>query len=475
MLKNHLIKKFSEHLGFTPTLSQNLLFETFSEYISDQDSKKIFLIKGYAGTGKTSAISAIIKTLDSFKIKCEMLAPTGRAAKVFAGFMKKDAFTIHKKIYRQTSSKDGFGRFVLNFNKHKDTYFFVDEASMITNENSDFSIFGSGRLLSDLFDYVDQGTNCKLIFIGDTAQLPPVGLSTSPALDAEVLKSYLKQVIEVQLTDIVRQTLESGILSNATNIRKVISQEQIEGKLLNIGDFGDIKFINGTELIETLSSIYDKDGIESSIVICRSNKQTNNYNQGIRSKVLYYEEELVAGDYLMVVKNNYFWSEKYETEKNGLSFIANGDIFRLKRIKKYEELYGFRFADVTIELLDYNEIELDLKIMLNTLSSETASLSSDDNKKLFYTILEDYSDVKPKKKQYEQVKTNPYFNALQVKFSYAVTCHKAQGGQWKNVFIDHGFIKPESLNDIEFLRWLYTAFTRPQEKLYLVNFNPMFF
>lgn len=474
MLQKHISNEIHNSFDYEPTESQRTLIDKLAEFISTPENKSVFILKGYAGTGKTSIISAMVKTLAKFKINCELLAPTGRAAKVFSSFANKKAFTIHKKIYRQRSSKDAFGTFVLNKNLHKDTFFLVDEASMISNDSFENSIFGSGRLLDDLLQYVYEGTNCKLILIGDNAQLPPVKLDVSPALDTNFFKSYGIPTITHVLSDIVRQSLESGILYNATKVRQQIEQKNEDFTSISYKNFDDIEPIVGNEIVEKISDSYDKYGLENTAIICRSNKQANIYNNGIRNQILYFEEEISVGDYLMVVKNNYYWAETLKLEEQGVSFIANGDIVKITRVKNFEEIYGFRFVNVSIELIDYDNIEIDIKLILDTLQVNSASLSSEQNKELFYAILEDYQHLSPKKKQYDSVKENPYFNALQIKFAYAITCHKSQGGQWKNVFVDHGYI-PNNKVDIEFLRWLYTAFTRPTTKLQLVNFNKNFF
>ncbi|MFO7830098.1 MAG: AAA family ATPase [Bacteroidales bacterium] len=470
MLKDHIKNTIFQKLNVTPTTGQVDLIEKLAGFILSDQSDDIFLIKGYAGTGKTTIISTLVKAFLSLKIKSVLLAPTGRAAKVLASYAHKSAYTIHKKIYRQKSSKDGFGVFVLDTNLHSQTFFIVDEASMISNTSNDISIFGSGRLLDDLIQYVYQKKNCKLILIGDTAQLPPVGIDISPALEKKQLESYNLKVTEHQLTEVVRQVEDSGVLLNATKIRNLMIQGKYHFPKFEIDHINDIQRVSGDELIDAITNSYEKNGIEDTIIITRSNKRANQYNQGIRNQILWYEEEIAVGDLLMVVKNNYFWME--DNEK--IDFIANGDIGEIMRIKKYEERYGFRFADIVLRLIDYDDLEIDCKIILDTLNINSAALTSEDNKQLFYQILEDYQHLKTKKQQYKAVKEDEFFNALQVKFSYAITCHKAQGGQWKSVFIDHGYLKEEML-DKEYFRWLYTAFTRPVEKLYLVNFNQNFF
>lgn len=470
MLRDHIKNIILEKLKFIPTGDQETLIEGLSEFILDDDSSKILLIKGYAGTGKTTMISALVNSFSKLKVKSVLLAPTGRAAKVLTAYSKKTAYTIHKKIYRQKSSKDGFGIFVLDANLHSNTFFIVDEASMISKGSRESSIFGSGSLLDDLIKYVYNNKSCKLILIGDEAQLPPVGIDISPALDSKELGAFGFDVLEFNLRDVVRQQEDSGILFNATNIRNIISGDNYVFPKFELDGITDIQKISGNELIEAISDSYDKYGYEETMIITRSNKRANQYNQGIRSQILWHEEEIATGDYIMVVKNNYFWID----DNDKIDFIANGDIAEILKIRKYEERYGFRFVNVTLRFIDYGDVEVDCKIILDTLNINSAALSNDDNKKLYYNVLEDYQDLKTRKKQYESVKNDEYFNALQVKFSYAITCHKAQGGQWKNVFIDHGYINDDMM-DKEYLRWLYTAFTRPIENLYLVNFDKRFF
>ncbi|MGE0090845.1 MAG: ATP-dependent RecD-like DNA helicase [Bacteroidales bacterium] len=479
MLKDHLKSSIIKNLGHNPTNDQVKLIDNLSEFIIDTDSRKIFLVKGFAGTGKTTVISALVKTTEELKIKSLLLAPTGRAAKVLSSYSQKSAYTIHKKIYRQKSSKDGFGTFVLNANLNSNTLFIVDEASMISNHSNDLSIFGSGQLLNDLLNFVYNDKNCKLILVGDTAQLPPVGIDISPALDIAYLSSYNFKINEVILTEVLRQTKESGVLFNATQVRNQINNKPVDFPKIQLESFKDIEAISGTELIEKITESYDKYGLENTIIITRSNKRANQYNKGIRSKILWREEEIAVGDFIMVVKNNYYWIEANEEieeieDIEDIDFIANGDIAEIVKIKKYTERYGFRFADVVLRFIDYNDVEINCKIILDTLEINSAAMTSEDNKKLFYNILEDYSETVRKKAKYDKVKNNPFFNALQVKFAYAVTCHKAQGGQWKSVFVDHGYFADHQI-DIEFLRWLYTALTRTTDKLYLINFNKLFF
>ncbi|MBN2212766.1 MAG: AAA family ATPase [Bacteroidales bacterium] len=469
MIKNLISQKITRRLGHMPTSSQKILIGHLSEFVTQAGSDSLFIIKGYAGTGKTSAISALVKTMEEFRLKFILLAPTGRAAKILSQYSGRPAFTIHKKIYRQKSSKDGFGRFVLEKNLHTNTIFIVDEASMISNIPGDTSVFGSGYLLDDLLQYVYNDKGCKLIISGDTAQLPPVGSANSPALDKAFYGGIFTKIIECELTEVVRQEQKSGILENATFLRELIKKGMSGYPRFNIKGCKDMVRVPGNELIDYINKSYETDGIEQTVVINRSNKRSNMYNSGIRSRILFREDELIPGDILMVVKNNYYWLQDNEQ----IDFIANGDAIEIIKIKKYREIYGFRFADVKLRLIDYG-LETDAKIMLDTLHVESASLTSEQNKNLFYTIYEDYEEIKPKRKGYNMVRDNPYFNALQVKFAYAVTCHKAQGGQWKNVFIDQGFIN-ENRMDTEYLRWLYTAITRSTQNLYLINFPEKYF
>ncbi len=471
MIKNHLIQSFEKELKYSPTSNQDDLFDKLADFISTPKQDEIFLLKGYAGTGKTTSVSAVVRSLHSFKIKCVLLAPTGRAAKVFNHYSGHAAFTIHKKIYRQKSASDGFGNFVLDRNLHKNTFFIVDEASMITNSSYDNSVFGSGRLLDDLIEYVYTGSNCRLILIGDTAQLPPVGLEKSPALNPSLLEEYYMEVIDIELTEVIRQAKDSSILTNATYLRSLLSNEYLQKEFPKFKlENNDVERMSGADLIESISDSYDKFGQNEVIIINRSNKRANKYNEGIRNAVLYREGKLSEGDLLMIVKNNYFWCETIEE----VDFLANGDIVEVVQIIDYHEIYDFHFADIRIRLIDYQDIELNVKIILDTLDIESAALGMEHNKKLFYSVLEDYEDIKLKKNRIKKVKEDKFFNALQVKFSYAVTCHKAQGGQWKVVFLDQGYINEDMLSK-EYIRWLYTAFTRPVEKLYLVNFDDKYF
>lgn len=470
MIEKKLAEFIVGMLGVEPTDSQRNTIDMLATFLFDTDQNAVFVLRGYAGTGKTLLISGLVKALKQFRIETVLLAPTGRAAKVLSSYAEKPAYTIHKNIYRQRSSSDGSGHFDLDFNKQSQTLFVVDEASMISNSSLEGSIFGSGRLLDDLIEYVYNGHNCRLLIVGDAAQLPPVGLMVSPALDYRELEEYDRKVYHSVLTDVVRQSKESGILYNATSLRLEL-RNRPDNKFFHIklSGFEDIHAIQGDELIETLQTCYDRYGEDETIVITRSNKRANSYNEGIRRSILWREAELVVGDLLMVVKNNYFWIDK----KNGLDFIANGDIAKVVRMGRYEEIYGFRFANVTLELIDYN-MEIECKLILDTLTIEKPSLGTEENQRLFEAVQEDYLDIRSKRKRWEKIKEDPYFNALQVKYAYAVTCHKAQGGQWDVVFVDQGYLT-EDMIDIETVRWFYTAFTRPRKELYLVNFDKKFF
>ena len=470
MLSNRLKEIIVSNIGFKPTIGQEDTIELLSQFVINPNSNQCFLLKGYAGTGKTSLIASFVKTLATFKIPYVLLAPTGRAAKVLSSYCGFPAFTIHKSIYRQKGMKDGVGKFDLNINLQKNAIFIVDEASMLSNSSYEDSIFGSGKLLNDLIEFVNRGVGCRLMIVGDVAQLPPVGLSISPALDANVLETFDLNVIQADLTEVVRQEEGSGILHNATILREMLDSDIIEIPTFELNNFKDIQRLPGADLIEMLTYEYDKFGREGNVVLSYSNKRANKYNEGIRNRILWKDEELSVGDFLMVVRNSYFWVE----DKPEIGFIANGDIVEVTRIRKHSELYGFRFADVTIKLIDYQNQEIDVKILLDTLTLEGPSLTTAQNKELYTKISEDYQHVKTRPDRLKKIKEDHYFNAIQVKFAYAVTCHKAQGGQWRNVFIDQGFFKEDMISR-EYLRWLYTALTRATEKVYLVNFDDKFF
>jgi exodeoxyribonuclease-5 len=470
MLSTHIANLLTDNFDYEPTESQKDLITKLSVFMTDSEQKHIFLLKGYAGTGKTSIVSSLVKTLDGFNIKYVLLAPTGRAAKVLSTYTQRPAYTVHKKIYIQKSAREGTGIFVLERNMHSNTYFIIDEASMITNQAQELDIFGTGRLLDDLLEYVYNGKNNKLILIGDTAQLPPVGLDISPALDPAVLKNYSMRVTESCLKDVIRQSMGSGILFNATALRDLLDKNSIRLPSVRTKGFPDVIPISGSDLLEELGRSYYERGHDKTIVVTRSNKSANRYNQGIRNQILNRESEICRGDFVMIVRNNYFWLD----ENQATDFIANGDIAEVVRINNVEEQYGFRFADAKLCFPDYGNMIVSCKVILDTLTIETAALNRDKSTELYHHIVEDYPEIKSKRKQYETVRDHPYFNALQIKFAYAVTCHKAQGGQWDSVFIDQGFITEDMIN-VEYLRWLYTAFTRATKKLYLINFNPRYF
>lgn len=465
IIYNNLCK----NLGNTPTDDQAAALKKIASYITDNSNDIIFLLTGYAGTGKTSVISAIVKTLDLLRMRSVLLAPTGRAAKVLASYAGHQALTVHKKIYRQKSAKDGMGSFALDRNLHKDTFFIVDEASMISNSSGDSSLFGSGKLLDDLIEYVYSGTECKLIIVGDTAQLPPVGSAVSPALDAEALGEYGFGLISSELKQVVRQSETSGVLMNATRVRLQIAANNLTHPSIDHVNYKDTVRVTGNELIDEISVAYGTCGMEGTIIVVNSNKQANRYNQGIRNSILFREEEISTGDMVMVVKNNYFLTN----EEEGVGFIANGDIAEVRKIKKYEERYGFRFADMVLKFADYN-LEIESKVILDVLHIDTPALPSEKNKELFQKVLADYLHLRTRRKQFEAVRNDPFFNALQIKFAYAVTCHKAQGGQWERVFIDQGMFNRNEIT-IDYLRWFYTALTRSTDKVYLVNFGDEWF
>ena len=464
---NTLLEKFP----FAPTEIQDNLLEMLSEFIFDKDKSKLFLLKGYAGTGKTTTIGTVVNNLWQVGLKSVLLAPTGRAAKVIANYSNRQAFTIHKKIYHPRKASNGGVSFVLQTNKHTNTIFIVDEASMIPDRNADAKFFENGSLLDDLLSYVYAGKNCKLIFIGDTAQLPPVKLEMSPALQADTLElQYDKNVIEIELDEVMRQHQDSGILANATQLRLLLEEYAPDGFEFSLNYPDIIRLIDGYDIEDAITSAYDNDGVEDTAFIVRSNKRANQYNQQIRGKIRGQENEIAAGDFVMVVKNNYYWLK----DSSSAGFIANGDICEILQIYKYKDLYGFRFAEVNIRMIDYpDQKPFETVILLDTLTSETPSLSYEDSNRLYEEVKKDFADEKSSYKRLLSVKKNKYFNALQIKFSYAMTCHKSQGGQWKTVFIEQPYL-PEGPN-ISYYRWLYTAITRAQEKLYLIGFKDDFF
>lgn len=464
MINNYLRDQITQNFPYNPTDDQNFALNILSNFLLSRESDSLLLLKGYAGTGKTSLVGALVKTMNDLKQKAVLLAPTGRAAKVFSGYALQRAFTIHKKIYRQKMFSNELTGFLPAENLHKDTIFIVDEASMISNDGLDSHNFGSGRLLDDLIHYVYSGENCRLIMMGDVAQLPPVMQTESPALITSVLQGYNLQVEEITLTQVVRQAKLSGILYNATRLRDALRNDKVEiFPKLKLKGFADVLQVNGEELIDEIASAYQRDGVEETMIITRSNKRATIFNNGIRNRILDREEELSAGDRLMVAKNNYFWVDK----QKGMDFLANGEIVQVRRVRRTIELYGFRFADVTVSFPDY-DLEMEVKILLDTLQTEAPGLPKELSDKLFYAVLEDYEDIPTKAGKMKKMKEDPFYNVVQVKYAYAVTCHKAQGGQWMNVFLDLGYISEDHLGE-DFYRWLYTSFTRATNRLYLVN------
>lgn len=457
---------------FQPTSKQNLVLQQLSAFVFSKKANALYLLKGYAGTGKTTIIGCMVNNLWKAKKSAVLMAPTGRAAKVISNYSKKEAFTIHKKIYFPKKDKGGGVKFVLQPNKHKNTIFIVDEASMIPDTPEASKLFENGSLLDDLMQYVYSGYQCKLLLIGDTAQLPPVKLDLSPALDADKLAlNYNKEVTKMELDEVMRQDSDSGILVNATLLRETLANQCFDHFKFDLNGFKDIvRLVDGYEIMDAINDAYSSLGNEETAIIVRSNKRANLYNQQIRSRILFNEHELTAGDYLMVVKNNYFWI-KPTTEAG---FIANGDIIEVLEIFSIKELYGFRFAEVKVRMVDYPKMPpFETVLLLDTIEAETPSLPYEDSNRLYQEVQKDYLNESSKYKQFLKIKSNKYFNALQVKFSYAITCHKSQGGQWHTVFIEQPYL-PNGI-DKDYLRWLYTAVTRAQKKLYLIGFKEDFF
>ena len=456
---------FAEQFAFEPTADQQEFINQICEFILD-DAQKMFLLKGYAGTGKTSLVSTLVKLLPQIKMKSVLMAPTGRAAKVIGNYADRKAFTIHSKIYRQKHDKAGKMSLVLNYNMHEDTLFIVDEASMISNTASTTSGFGSRHVLNDLLDYVFAGNNCKLLLIGDLAQLPPVKLLVSPALDENYLRNIDMFLKSVTIREVVRQSLDSGILQNATLIRKHLQQKDYSHPRFDVENFEDVQAVRSQDLEEVLDNSYSKYGFENTMVITRSNKTANKYNQQIRARIRYIEDELIAGDFMMVVKNNYHWLK--ENKENNL--IANGDIIEVLKVRQTEEAYGFRFANALVSMVDYPDAEpIQVKMLLDVINDDAASIASSRMKEFFDQLIAEQEHLKTWKKKLDAVKENPFYNALQVKFAYAITCHKSQGGQWDCVIVDKGYVPDDSV-DVSYLRWLYTAITRAKKQLYLVGF-----
>ena len=470
------IKEFynlaKNHFSFKLTTKQDLTLYKLSEFILNEDDNSLFILKGYAGTGKTTILSSIINNLWKIKKSGVLMAPTGRAAKVLSNYTNTEANTIHKKIYFPKKNSSGNIDFVLQANKSKNTIFIVDEASMISSKSQNKKLFDTTSLLSDLIQFVYSGYKCKIIFIGDTAQLPPVNSKLSPSLDPDYLEeNYNKNVLSIELDEVVRQEVLSGILNNATTLRESLIDEDFEEFKFNISGFNDIiRLQDGEDIINSLTDSYNIFGKEETALIVRSNKRANLYNQQIRNRILFNENELSVGDNLMVVKNNYYWLKS--TSEAG--FIANGDIIKILEISRIVDLYDFRFAEVTVQMIDYPKMKpFDTVLMLDTINLETPSLNYEKANHLYNEVMKDYVSEKVKYKRFLKVKNNKYFNALQVKFSYAMTCHKSQGGQWTSVFVEQPYL-PNGI-DKDFIRWLYTALTRAKEKLYLIGFKDEFF
>ena len=452
---------------FQPTVKQDIFFQKISEFITNANTDEIFVLKGYAGTGKTTVISTIVNNLIEINKKYVLLAPTGRAAKVIANYSNKPAFTIHKKIYFPKKSSGGGVSFSLQPNKHKNTIFFIDESSMISDVNQESKLYETGSLLDDLISYVYSGTNCKMILLGDTAQLPPIQLDISPALDTDSLGlNYNKDIFSIEFDEVMRQEENSGILYNATELRELLKEFFFDSFKFNLKGFKDIvRLSDGYDIQDAINAAYSNYSIEDTAFIVRSNKRANQYNQQIRSKILDKESELSTGDFLMVVKNNYFWLK----DSDHAGFIANGDIIEVLEIRNIKELYGFKFANVKIRMVDYpDQKPFETVLLLDTIESESPSLTYEESNKLYQEVMKDY-EGETKFKQFQKIKENEYFNALQVKFSYAITCHKSQGGQWNTVFIEQPYL-PDGINK-DYIRWLYTAMTRAKDKLYLIGFK----
>lgn len=475
MIIDELKYKILQQFGFPPTQEQAHALEVFAEFLTDRDLHAVMILRGSAGTGKTTLSGAIVRTLKEIRQKVILLAPTGRAAKVFSLNSGSPAYTIHRRIYREKSFSGVEGLFNLNDNLYTDTLFMVDEASMIANMGLGGMSFGSGCLLDDLVHFVYQGRNDRLLLIGDKAQLPPVGEEESPALHAAMLEGYGLKVYECDLNEVLRQSEESGILYNATMIRQMITHDDItQLPKIHFAGYSDIKPMPGAELIEALADSYHHVGLDDTIVVTRSNKRANVFNQGIRNMVLDREEELSQGDILMIVKNNYYWMEEERKSNNKLqsndipAFLANGDRAKVLKVRRRIDLYGFRFATLLLQFPDYGNYELEATVLLDTLTSEAPALTYEQQEQLFHQIEEDYQDIPLKADRMKAIRQDQFFNALQVKFAYAVTCHKAQGGQWAHVYVDQGYMTDDMLNP-DYIHWLYTAFTRATEMLYLVN------
>ena len=470
MLNTYIARQIYEKISFETTFSQKKVVEMLSDYLSEPKTEQIFVLNGYAGTGKTTLLAAVVEVLDAMQVPTVLLAPTGRAAKVLSRYCHREALTIHKRIYRERTTADYESHFSLDVNKERGAVFIVDEASMLADATSEGQIFGSGSLLDDLIKYIRSGRDCRLILVGDNAQLPPVGSAFSPALDRDVMSGY-GDVVYASMDDVVRQQAESGILFNATMLRCMLENGIYEVPQLDMS-FADVETISGGEVMEKVQECYDRYGRDETIIITRSNRRANRYNEGIRRYNLSAEEAIESGDCLMVVKNNYYYTER--EKECPMSFVANGDVAQLRKIYRFEDFYGFHFADALLSFPDYDDFELRCRILLDTISSESPSLTREESRRLLQEVEQDYLDIKSRIKRLKEIRENPHFNAVQVKFAYAITCHKAQGGQWKAVFVDRALFGDEEMT-ADMLRWLYTAFTRATERLYLVNFDERFF
>ena len=470
MLNTYIARQIYEKISFETTFSQKKVVEMLSDYLSEPKTEQIFVLNGYAGTGKTTLLAAVVEVLDAMQVPTVLLAPTGRAAKVLSRYCHREALTIHKRIYRERTTADYESHFSLDVNKERGAVFIVDEASMLADATSEGQIFGSGSLLDDLIKYIRSGRDCRLILVGDNAQLPPVGSAFSPALDRDVMSGY-GDVVYASMDDVVRQQAESGILFNATMLRYMLENGVYEVPQLDMS-FADVESISGGEVMEKVQECYDRYGRDETIIITRSNRRANRYNEGVRRYNLSAEEAIESGDCLMVVKNNYYYTER--EKECPMSFAANGDVVQLRKIYRFEDFYGFHFADALLSFPDYDDFELRCRILLDTISSESPSLTREEGRRLLQEVEQDYLDIKSRIKRLKEIRENPHFNAVQVKFAYAITCHKAQGGQWKAVFVDRALFGDEEMT-ADMLRWLYTAFTRATERLYLVNFDERFF
>lgn len=480
MIVDELTYRIRNAFGFAPTAEQEHAIEVFTRFMTDRHEQSLMILRGSAGTGKTTLAAALVRALCSLQQKIVLLAPTGRAAKVFSLYAGHPAYTIHRRIYRQKSVE---GAFNLNYNTAQDTLFIVDEASMVANATTvGDTPFANGQLLDDLIQFVFNGRNCRLMLIGDTAQLPPVGEEKSPALQTDIMRSYGLHVHQCDLNEVLRQSQESGILWNATMIRQLITHDgPMQMPVVRFEGFSDIRRMPGDELIESLASSYSHVGTDETMVITRSNKRANIYNQGIRNMVLGREEELCTGDLLMIVKNNYYWTANDDSapkkphpdattanDDSAPTFLANGDRAIVRRVRHVEQLYGFRFAEVTMTFPDYDDYQLTATVLLDTLTSEAPALTRQQQTQLYNQVMEDYADIPLKPDRLKKLREDRHYNALQIKFGYAATCHKAQGGQWAHVYVDQGYMTDDMLNT-DYLHWLYTAFTRATEQLYLVN------